>query len=96
MIKFTLNMIKFTWALSSGETTKVEKKQIMRWEALSSLSVWKRVQTFKRYTLYNGEKPGFSLANRKCNFSPDYCGNCRTDLRVENYFCRKGKDGSVA
>ena len=30
---------------------------------------------FKRYALYNGEKPGFSLANRKSNFCADYCGN---------------------
>ena len=80
-----MNMIKFARALSRGDEeiglsrdTKGRKKQIMIVKVVGKLvcsEARPNESAFKRYALYNGETPGFSLANRKCNFCPDYCGN---------------------
>ena len=37
----------------------------------------------KRYALYNGETLGFSVANQKCNFCPDYRGNAEQVKRLK-------------
>ena len=80
-----MNMIKFTQALPWGNEdtglrldTKGRKKQIMIVRVVGKLvcsEARPNEPAFKCYALYNSQTPGFSLANRKCNFCSDYFGN---------------------
>ena len=88
-------MIKFAEALSRGVEenglsidTKDRKKANYgcksRWKLVcSEARPYEPPFNLAPYKMH-GETPVFSLANRKRNFSSDYCGQRRAGLRIEN------------
>ena len=80
-----MNMNKFArtgdeeTGLSKDTKGRKKKKAIMIVKVVGKLDIYSEARpnepAFIRYALYNGETPGFSLANRKWKFCSDYCGN---------------------